>query len=105
MSPETQEDASFRSNSFEIINKVEPFETPGSLRCSVKDQLGKMKEPLLNFAMKIPKQEDRIKPYDINAIKPPASKVSSAIRTNKQSQLIATVEEIKENTTEEFTTN
>jgi hypothetical protein len=64
-----------------------------------------MKEPILNFSIKMPKQEDRIKPYEITSNKPPFGKSSSAIRTNKQSQLIATVEEIKENATEEFTTN
>jgi hypothetical protein len=42
-----------------------------------------MKEPVHNFAMKIPKQEDRIKAYDTTASKPPTSKVSSAVRTTK----------------------
>jgi hypothetical protein len=37
ISPEQLDESSFRSLSFENVNKVEPFETPGSLRC--KDQL------------------------------------------------------------------
>lgn len=55
--------------------------------------------------MRTCKQEDRIKPCETAANKPPTSKASSAVRSTKQSQLIAMVEAIKENATEEFTTN
>jgi hypothetical protein len=64
-----------------------------------------MKEPVQNFVMRTSKQEDRIKPCETSANKPPTSKASSAVRSTKQSQLIAMVEAIKENATEEFTTN
>lgn len=55
--------------------------------------------------MRTSKQEDRIKPCETVANKPPTSKAPSAVRSTKQSQLIAMVEAIKENETDEFTTN
>lgn len=50
--------------------------------------------------MKIPRQEDRMKPYENASNKPPINS-----RLMKQTNLMAQVEAIKENATEEFTTN
>jgi hypothetical protein len=43
-----------------------------------------MKEPVQNFVMRTCKQEDRIKPCETAANKPPTSKASSAVRSTKQ---------------------